>query len=83
MVSPFSISFSKMWRTSAAYSSGRPNRGGKGTCCASEALAASGSAASSGVSKVPGAIVITRTPIRANSRASGSVRPTMPAFEAA
>ena len=37
----------------------------------------------SGVSNVPGAMVITRTPIRANSRASGSVSPTMPALEAA
>ena len=32
ITSPFSISFSKMWRTRAAYSSGRPRRGGNGTC---------------------------------------------------
>jgi hypothetical protein len=34
------------------------------------------------VSKVPGAIVITRIPIRANSRAMGSVMATMPPFDA-
>ena len=38
IVSPFSIGFSTMWRTRAAYSSGRPRRCGKGTeapsdCC--------------------------------------------------
>ena len=30
--SPFSTSFSMTWRTSAAYSSGRPSRGGNGIC---------------------------------------------------
>ena len=45
--------------------------------------ASSGSAASSGVSKRPGAIVITRTPREAMSRAAGRVMPTMPPLEAA
>ena len=45
--------------------------------------ASSGSAASSGVSNRPGAIVITRTPRPAMSRAAGRVMPTMPPFEAA
>src|SRR5689334_24936226 len=40
MTSPFSISFSKMWRTSDAYSGGRPRREGKGTCSASDSRAA-------------------------------------------
>ena len=35
-----------------------------------------------GVSKMPGAIVITRMPNRASSRAMGSVIPTTPAFDA-
>ena len=35
-----------------------------------------------GVSKMPGAIVHTRMPSSARSRAIGSVMPTMPPFEA-
>ena len=38
---------------------------------------------SMGVSKMPGAIVITRMPNRASSRATGSVSPATPAFDAA
>jgi len=49
MVSPLSILFSMMCWTRAANSGGRPSRLGNGTCCASEACAASGSPASSGV----------------------------------
>ena len=71
-----------MCRTSAANSAGLPSRDGNGTCCASDWRAASGSAASSGVSNVPGAMVITRMPTRANSRAMGSVMPTMPPLDA-
>ena len=48
MVSPFSIEFSMMWAASAAYSAGRPRRGGKGTCLPSETRAGSGSPASIG-----------------------------------
>src|SRR4029453_8304450 len=40
ITSPFSISFSKICRTSEAYSAGRPSRGGNGTCCASDSRAA-------------------------------------------
>src|SRR5919202_156231 len=82
IVSPLSITFSTICCTSAAYSSGRPSRGGNGTCCPSEMRAGSGSAARSGVSKMPGAMLMTRMPWRANSRASGRVRPAMPAFDA-
>ena len=66
-----------------AYSSGRPRREGKGMPAPSAVRASSGRAASSGVSKRPGAIVITRTPREAMSRAAGRVMPTMPPFEAA
>ena len=45
--------------------------------------ASSGSAASSGVSKRPGAIVDHPDPAPARSRAAGRVSPTMPPFEAA
>jgi len=83
MVSPLSIVFSTMCATSAAYSEVRPSRCGKGIVSASEARASSGSAASSGVSNSPGAIVTTRTPDRDRSRAAGSVMPTMPPFDAA
>src|SRR2546429_247091 len=41
-----------------------------------------GNAASRGVSNVPGAIVFTRTPRLARSRAAGNVRPTIPPLDA-
>ena len=44
---------------------------------------ASGSMASIGVSNVPGAMVTTRTPTEARSRAAGSVSPTTPALDEA
>src|SRR5438132_40410 len=83
IVSPFSMAFSMISRASAAYSAGRPRRLGNGTCLASEARTGSGSDARSGVSKRPGAIVTTRMPSSARSRATGSVRPTMPPLDAA
>src|SRR5581483_1948629 len=58
MTSALSMSFSTMWTTSAAYSSGRPRRAGWGTEAASESRAGSGSPAIIGVSKSPGAIVM-------------------------
>ena len=61
---------------------GRPRRDGNGTCWPSDSRIDSGIAASIGVSKMPGAIVITRMPNRAISRAIGSVMLTMPPFEA-
>ena len=82
IVSPFSIGFSAMWQASRAYSSGRPSRGGKGTWAPSASRVSSGRPASSGVSNRPGAIVQTRMPSRARSRAAGSVRPTTPPFDA-
>ncbi len=51
-----------MWTASSANSSGRPRREGKGIVAPSASRASSGSAASSGVSKRPGAIVLTRIP---------------------
>src|SRR5215472_10225434 len=66
----------------AAYSSGRPRRFGNGTEAASPAFTLSGARCSSGVSKIPGKIVLTRMPSSIRSRATGKVRPTTPAFEA-
>src|SRR3954452_19708177 len=83
IVSPFSIWFSAMWTASAPNSSGWPRRDGCGIAAPSAVRASSGSAARSGVSNVPGAIVTTRMPTRARSRAAGSVKPTIPAFDAA
>src|SRR3954447_23616233 len=82
IVSPFSIWFSAMWTASCANSRGSPRRDGWGMAAPSAVRDSSGSAAKSGVSNVPGAIVQTRIPTRARSRAAGSVRPAMPAFEA-
>src|SRR6266581_2727862 len=62
IVAPFSILFSMMCCTRAAYSPGWPRRRGKGTCSPSEAIASAGKPANSGVLKIPGAIVTTRIP---------------------
>ena len=67
---PLSISFSMMCWARAAYSSGRPRRGGNGACCPSETRTGSGRLASIGVSKIPGAIATTRMPYLASSRAA-------------
>ena len=56
---------------------------GKGICAPSAWRDSSGSPASSGVSNRPGAMVQTRMPSRARSRAAGSVSPATPPFEAA
>src|SRR5579863_235703 len=82
ITSPFSIVLVTMCSTRSAYSSGRARRGGNGTCAPSEARTSSDSEASIGVSKMPGAMVITRTPLEESSRATGSVRPTTPPLEA-
>ena len=42
ITSPFSIGFSRMWRTRAAYSSGRPRRLGNGTAAPSDCWTFSG-----------------------------------------
>ena len=62
MVSPLSRGFSTMAWASWAYSSGLPSRWGNGMLLAKKTRTFSGSAASSGVSKRPGAIVTTRIP---------------------
>ena len=60
-----------------------PSLEGKGTCSPSESHASSGNPAIMGVSKMPGAMVTTRMPWRASSRAMGSVMETTPPFDAA
>ncbi len=55
--------------TVSAYSSGRPSRGGNGTCLPSDACTSSGMPAIIGVMNMPGAMVLTRMPNCANSRA--------------
>ena len=82
IVSPLSMVFSAIDATSAAYSEGLPSRCGKGTPSPRALRASSGSAASSGVSNRPGAMVFTRTPRPARSRAAGRVMPTTPPLEA-
>ncbi len=79
---PLSMGDVMILRTVSANSSGVPRREGKGTCAPREALASSGNPARRGVSNNPGAMVITRIPNCANSRAMGRVMPTMPPLEA-
>jgi len=56
-----------MYFTIAAHSSGLPSREGNGTCLPSDSCTSAGSPLSIGVSKIPGAIVTTRIPVRARS----------------
>ena len=72
-----------MWRTSAAYSAGLPRRGGNGTPAARDSRTSGVMPAIIGVSKMPGAMVITRIPKRASSRAAGKVRLAIAPLEAA
>src|SRR5258705_160171 len=74
ITSPLSIGFSMMWAARAAYSTGRPSRGGKGTCLPSESRAGSGRPASMGVSKRPGAMVMTPMASSARERATAASR---------
>src|SRR6185312_14819368 len=82
ITSPFSIGLPTISRTSDANSAGLPSRGGNGTILPSASCTSAVRLAIIGVSKMPGAIVITRMPDRASSRAIGSVMPTTPAFDA-
>ncbi|MDQ5893901.1 MAG: putative secreted protein [Actinomycetota bacterium] len=82
ITSPLRYSFSTIESAIAATSSGRPSRDGFGTIRPSESSTSCGSSPSSGVSKIPGAIVATLTRLSARSRAAGRVSPTMPPFEA-
>ena len=70
-----------MASASLAYSSGRARRCGKGTPAANPARNSSDTVASIGVSTMPGAMVTTRMPYWARSRAAGSVSPTMPPLD--
>ena len=83
ITSPFSMELSIMCRTSLANSGGRPRREGNGTDAPRLSCNGCGIPLSSGVAKRPGAMLHTRIPKAANSRAAGKVSPTMPAFEAA
>src|SRR6185437_5208857 len=80
--SPFRYGLSIMCIASEANSSGLPSRCGKGMAAAGESCASCGRAPSSGVRNRPGAMVSTRMPNCASSRAIGRVMPTMPPFEA-
>src|ERR1700736_5847059 len=82
IVSPFNMGISKIAATICANSSGLPRRFGNGTWLASEACSSGVIASIMGVWKIPGAIAMQRTPIRANSRAMGSTMPARPAFVA-
>ena len=55
-----------------------PSREGNGTLAASESCTSFGMLNIIGVPKRPGAIVMQRMPLRARSRAIGSVMPVMP-----
>ena len=72
-----------MWQASAANSAGLPSRGGNGIEAASDCCTGSGSGFISGVANRPGAMVQTRMPCCARSRAIGSVMPTRPPFDGA
>src|SRR3954462_6480943 len=80
--SPLRYGLSIMCSASEAYSSGAPSRCGNGIAEARLSCAACGNAPSSGVRNRPGAMVSTRMPNCASSRAIGSVMPTMPPFDA-
>src|SRR5690348_5408401 len=82
ITSPLIMAFSTMCSTSAAYSSGLPKRVGNGTLAARLSCTFCGMPSSKGVAKSPGAIALTRIPVRANSRAAGKVSATMPPLEA-
>ncbi len=71
-----------MCLTSAAKSSARPSRFGNGICEVRLSRMSSRIGPSIGVSDGPGAIVTTRMPFEARSRATGSVIPATPAFDA-
>ena len=79
MTSPFSMGFSMICRARAAYSEGLPRREGKGTAAPSESCTSCGSPSSIGVEKMPGAMVQTLIPRRANSR-DGKRHGRHPAF---
>jgi hypothetical protein len=70
-----------MSMASSAYSTGFARRCGNGTDFSSWARNSPSTPFIIGVSTIPGAIVLTRIPLLARSRAAGRVRPTTPPFE--
>src|SRR5882724_1485186 len=80
--SPFRYGLSIMCSASEANSSACPSRRGNGIDAARLSCASCGRLANSGVRNNPGAMVSTRMPNCASSRAIGSVIATMPPFEA-
>src|SRR6185312_4814847 len=82
MVSPLIIGLAMIDNASCAYSSGLPRRCGKGTLAPRLCCTSGGRLPISGVAKRPGAMVLTRMPIGANSRAAGKVNATMPPLDA-
>src|SRR5258706_2860536 len=73
ITSPFSTSFSMMCLARAAYSSGRPRRGGNGTCAPREARGFSATPASARGSEHPRSIALTPKPNLAPSPERGRV----------
>ena len=71
-----------IWLTSDANSEASPSRFGNCVISTSGSRTFGGAAASIGVLKMPGAMVHTRIPYRARSRAIGNVMPTTPPFDA-
>ena len=71
-----------MCEASAAYSRGSPRREGNGTCAPRLFCASADRPIIIGVRNRPGAMVQTRMPTEARSRAIGKVMPTTPPFEA-
>ena len=67
---------------SEANSSGWPSRCGNGIAAASESCTSCGQASQQRVKNSPGAMVTTRMPNCASSRAIGRVMATIPPFEA-
>ena len=78
----FDDSTSIMCSASEANSSACPSRCGNGIYAARLSCASCGRLASNGVRNSPGAMVSTRMPNCASSRAIGSVIATIPPFEA-
>lgn len=83
ITSPFKYPFRIQCRTNSANSRGLPRRLGKGTDAARLVCVSSRSEPRSGVCIMPGAMVRTRMPNCASSRAAGMVRETIPPFDAA
>ena len=80
IVSPFSIGFSTMWRARAANSAGSAEPVGEGDLGAELVARLLGQRRQQRGVEVPGAIVTTRTPRLARSRAAGQREADDPAL---